>query len=76
MCDMLTLGGKDNGLEPGYRISTQMFSPLDLWTSKSIGNIFLPWVVCMCDMVNLGGKDNCLEPGNRISTLMSSVLDL
>ena len=53
-----------------------MSSALDLWTLKSIGNIFLPWVVYMCDMVNIGGKDNGLEPGDIISTLMSSVLDL
>ena len=53
-----------------------MSSALDLWTSKSIGNIFLPWVVYTCDMVTLGGKDNGLEPRNNISTLMSSVLDL
>jgi hypothetical protein len=76
MCDMVILGGKDNGLEPGNHISTLMFSSLDLLTSKLIGNIFLPWVVCMCDMVTLGDKDNCLQPGNRISTLMSSELDL
>ena len=76
MCDMVTLGGKDNDLEPGNHISTLMSSALDLWTSKSIGNIFLLWVVHMCDMVTLGGKDNCLEPGNHISTLMSSALDL
>jgi hypothetical protein len=30
MCDMVTLGGKDNGLEPGNRISTLMSSALDL----------------------------------------------
>jgi hypothetical protein len=48
----------------------------DLLTSKSIGNIFNPWVVYMCDMVTLGSKDNGLEPGNCISILMASVLDL
>jgi hypothetical protein len=31
MCDMVTLGGKDNCLEPGNRISTSMSSALDLW---------------------------------------------
>jgi hypothetical protein len=30
MCDMVTLGGKDNGLESGNRISTLMSSVLDL----------------------------------------------
>jgi hypothetical protein len=30
MCDMVTLGGKDNGLEPGNHISTLMSSALDL----------------------------------------------
>jgi hypothetical protein len=62
---MVTLGGKDNCLEPGNRISTLMSSALDLWASKSIGNIFLLWVVHMCDMVSLGGKDNGLEPENH-----------
>ena len=76
MRNMVTLGGKDKCLEPGNRISTLMSSEFDHLTSKSIGNIFLPWVIYMCDMVTLGGKDNCLEPGNHISTLMSSVLDL
>ena len=65
---MVTLGDKDNGLEPRKCISTLMSSALDLWTSKSIGNVFLLWVVHMCDMVTLGGKDNCLEPGNQLST--------
>ena len=37
-----------------------MSSALDLWTLKSIGNIFLPWIVYKCDMVTLGGKDNGL----------------
>jgi hypothetical protein len=37
----------------------------DHLTSKSIGNIFLPWVIYMCDMVTLGGKDNGVEPGNQ-----------
>jgi hypothetical protein len=49
---------------------------IDLLISKSIGNIFLPWIVYMGDMVTLGGKDNGLEPGNCISTLMASALDL
>jgi hypothetical protein len=31
MCDMMTLSGKDNGLEPGNHISTLMSSALDLW---------------------------------------------
>jgi hypothetical protein len=75
MCDIVILGGKDNVLEAGNRISTSMSSGLDLWTSNSIGNIFLPWVAQMCDMVILGGKGNSLEPGNRISTSMSSQLD-
>jgi hypothetical protein len=30
MCGMVTLGGKDNGLEPGNHISTLMSSALDL----------------------------------------------
>jgi hypothetical protein len=30
LCDMVTLGGKDNCLEPGNRISTLMSSALDL----------------------------------------------
>jgi hypothetical protein len=30
MCDMVTLGGKDNCLEPGNRISTLMSSVLVL----------------------------------------------
>jgi hypothetical protein len=54
MCDMVTLGGKDNGLEPGNRISTSMSSALDLLTSNLIGNIFLLQVVYMCDMVTRG----------------------
>jgi hypothetical protein len=70
---MVTLGGKDKGLEPENRISTSMSSVLDLWINR---NIFLPWVVYMCDMVTISGKDNGLEPGNRISTLMFSVPDL
>jgi hypothetical protein len=49
---------------------------IDLLTPKSIGTIFLLWVVYICDMVALRGKDNVLEPGNCISTLMSSALDL
>ena len=53
-----------------------MSRALDLLTSKSIGNIFLPWVVYKCELVTLGGKDNGLESGNNISALMSSVLDL
>jgi hypothetical protein len=76
MCDIMTLGGKGNVLEPGNHISTLMSSALDLFTSKSIGNIFLPCVVYMCDMVSVGCKDNVLKPGNRISALMSSALDL
>jgi hypothetical protein len=32
MCDMVTVGGKDSGLEPVDRISTLMFSVLDLLT--------------------------------------------
>jgi hypothetical protein len=64
VCDIVTLGCKDNGLEPGNCISTLMSSVLDFdpLTSKLIGNIFLPWVVCVCDTVNLRGKDNGLEP--------------
>jgi hypothetical protein len=76
MCDIVTPCGKDNVLQPGNRTSTLMSSALDLWTPKSIGNIFLPWVVYMCDMVTLGVKDSSLEPRNCISTLMSSALDL
>jgi hypothetical protein len=76
MSDMVILGVKDSSLEPGNRISTLMSSALDLWTSKSIGNICLPWVVYMGDMVTPGGKDNGLKHGNPISTLMSSALDL
>jgi hypothetical protein len=78
MCNMMTLGDKDNGLEPKNRIPTLMSSALDLYlsTSQLIGNIFLPWVVYMCDMVTLGSKNNGLEPGNCISTLMASALDL
>jgi hypothetical protein len=30
MCDMVILGGKDNGLDPGNHISTLMSSVLDL----------------------------------------------
>jgi hypothetical protein len=74
---MVTLGiNKDSGLEPGNHISILMSSALDLWTSKLIENIFLPWVVCMCDMVTLGGKDNGLDPGFCISIQMFSPLDL
>ena len=78
MYDMVTLGGKDNGLEPDFvfLLRCPVRLTFDLLTSKLIGNIFRPWVVCMCDMVTLGGKDNCLEHGNHISTLMSSMLDL
>jgi hypothetical protein len=76
MSDMVTLGCKDTILEPGNRISTLMSNTLHFWTWKSIGNIFLPYVVYMFDMVTLGSKDNVLESGNRISTLMPSVLDL
>jgi hypothetical protein len=64
MGDIVTLGGKDNSVEPGNRISTLLSSALDLYTSKSIGNIFSPWVVYVYDMVTLDSKDNCLEPGN------------
>jgi hypothetical protein len=28
---------------------------------KLIGNIFLPWVVCMSDMVTLGGRGSNLD---------------
>jgi hypothetical protein len=73
---MVTPGEKHNIVEPRNRISTSMSIVLDLWTPKSIGNIFHSWVVYMFDMMTLGGKDNDLEPGNRISTLMSSALDL
>jgi hypothetical protein len=59
------VGGKDNGLEPGNRISTLMSSVLDLLTSKSIRNIFLQWTIHICDMVTKGGKGNILEPGNH-----------
>jgi hypothetical protein len=76
MCDMVTLGGKDNGQEPGNRISTLISSVLDLLTSYSLGNKFLPRVLYVFDMVTLGGKDNGLEPGNCISTLMSTLIDL
>jgi hypothetical protein len=76
MCDMVTLGDKDNGLEPTNQIPTLMSSLFDLLTSNSIGNIFLPRIVYMGDIVTLGGKDNGLEPGNHISTLMSSALHL
>jgi hypothetical protein len=31
MCDMVTLDGKDNCLEPGNCISTLMSNVLDLW---------------------------------------------
>jgi hypothetical protein len=72
---MVTVSGKDDGLEPGNRISNSMSSALDLFIPNSIGNIFLLWVVCMCDMVTVSGKDNGLEPGNRISTSMSSARD-
>ena len=37
MCDMVTLGGKNNGLDPGNYISTLMSGSLDLWTSKNGG---------------------------------------
>jgi hypothetical protein len=60
---MVTVGGKDNSLGPRKHISTSMFSALDLLTSKSIRNIFLPWIVYMCDMMTLSGKNNDLEPG-------------
>jgi hypothetical protein len=62
---MVILGRKGNVLETGNLISTLMFSAFDLWTTNSIENIFLPWVVYMCDMVTLGGKGNVLEPGNH-----------
>jgi hypothetical protein len=42
-----------------------MSSDFDLFSLKSIGNIFLPWVVHVCDMVTLHGKGNDLEPGNH-----------
>jgi hypothetical protein len=70
------LGEKGNILEPGNRISTSMSSVLDLLTPKSIGNIFLPWVVHMCGIMTLGGKDNVLRPGKSFSSPMSSALDL
>jgi hypothetical protein len=65
VCDMVTPSGKDNGLEPGNRISTMISSALDLLTSNSMGNIFLPWVDYMCDMMTLSGKGNVLESGNH-----------
>jgi hypothetical protein len=64
MCDMVTLDGNGNVVEPENRISTSMPSALDIWTSNSIKNIFLPWVVHVCDMMALDRKDNVLEPGN------------
>jgi hypothetical protein len=68
MCDMVPLCGNGNILEPRNSaecISTLMSSALDLLISKSIGNIFLPWVVHMCDMVTTGGKGNVLKPRNH-----------
>ena len=79
MCDMVTLGGKDNGLQPENCNSASMSSVLDLSPfDLKINREHLPlmWVDHMCVMVTLGGKDNGPKPGNRISTLMSSALDL
>jgi hypothetical protein len=55
MCDMMTIGGKDNGLDPGNRISTLMSSALDLWP------FYLKINTPMSSMVTLGGKGNVLE---------------
>jgi hypothetical protein len=67
MCDMVTLSDKDNGLEPGNRISTLMSSALDLWhfDLKTKREHLPPMGVHMCNMVTLGGKGNVLEPGNH-----------
>jgi hypothetical protein len=75
MCDMVTLGWKSNILEPRNLISTLMTSVLDLWTPKSIENIFLPWAVHMYGTMTQGGKDRILDP-ESFSTPMSGALDL
>jgi hypothetical protein len=74
--DLVSLGGKDNVLEPVNHIATSMSSALDLLTSNLIGDIFPSWVVHMYDMVTLGRKGNVLVPAKRISTSMCSALDL
>ena len=42
MYDIVTLGRKDNALEPVNHIATLMSNALDLWTPNSKGNIFVP----------------------------------
>jgi hypothetical protein len=76
MCNIVSLGGKNNILEPRNCISASMSSALDLLTANSIGNIFLPWVIHMCNMVTLGGKGNIVNLVNRTSTSMFSALEL
>jgi hypothetical protein len=77
MCDMVTLGGKDNGLK-SPDIIFLLWCPVCLTFDLKFNREHLPPIdsLYVCDMVTLGGKDNGLEPGNHISTLMSSVLDL
>jgi hypothetical protein len=49
MCDMVTLSGKDNGLEPGNCISTSMSGAFD----PKINREHLSMVVYMCDTGSL-----------------------
>jgi hypothetical protein len=64
MCDMVTLGGKNNRLEPGKHNFTFMSSALDLLTP------FLPWAVYKHDMMTLDGKDNGIGPKNRVTSAL------
>jgi hypothetical protein len=70
MCNMVTLGGNGNALNPVKHISIVQCTWL--LTPNLIGNIFFPWVVHMYDLMSVSGKDNTLE----LSTLMSRALDL
>jgi hypothetical protein len=58
MCDIVTLGGKDNGLEPENRISILMSSALDLFDLK-INRKYLPPMGSPY-MWSQGGKGNVL----------------
>jgi hypothetical protein len=60
MCDMVSVGGKDNTLKTRNHITFELLNP------NLIGNIFLSRVVHMCDKVTIDGKGNVLKPGNYI----------
>jgi hypothetical protein len=55
---MLALGIKNKTLEPKKDFAFLLSSMLDLVTPKSIGIIFIPWVVNMYCMVASGGWTN------------------